>query len=120
MIIAIATTNNIVSNHFGGSDFFHIYDVQNNQATLKTTIKNDGRPHSQLPALLAINNVKTLLVGGVCNGSFLRLKDANITVISGVTTTLDEAIKSYVSGEIKPQGDDYTHHKQFHTHKCSN
>ena len=101
MKIAVASENNLVSQHFGHCEGFEIYVVENNKIIDKKVIQNPGHKPGYLPNFLNKMGVNVIISGGMGNGAIEIFNEKNIEVITGAEGNAEEAAKNYLSGELK-------------------
>ncbi len=105
MKIAVPVKNNMVDDHFGHSDYFKIFSVENNNVTdtkeLKTTQGCGCK--SNLVSELTNDGVELVLAGNLGQGAFNKLTNAGIQVIRGCKGDADILLKEYLAGNVKDQ-----------------
>ena len=101
MKIAVASENNMVSQHFGHCEGFEVYDVENNKIINKQLIQNPGHKPGFLPNFLKDMGVNVIISGGMGNGAVEIFNEKNIKVITGAEGNSEKACKSYLNGELK-------------------
>ena len=72
MKIAVTYDNGNVFQHFGRTEQFKIYDVENGKIVSSEVIGNDGLGHGALAGLLANNAIDVLICGGLGGGISYR------------------------------------------------
>ena len=65
MKIAVTYDNGNVFQHFGKTEFFKIYQVENNQVVSSEVISSNGSGHGALAGILAGQDVDLLICGGI-------------------------------------------------------
>ena len=83
MRIAATYENGSIFQHFGRTEQFKIYDVEDNKVVSSTIIGNNGIGHGALAGLLADNTIDVLICGGLGGGAMNALMNAGITVVAG-------------------------------------
>lgn len=119
MKIAVTTQEGQIFGHFGKCKCFTIATVEEGQVKEKSLLDTSESGHDALVTLLAAENVKVLICGGIGQGARDGLASAGILVVPGVTGSVDEAINDFILG--KQIGDaNYTcnHHGHDHDHGC--
>jgi len=101
MKIAIPTEATNVSSHFGKCENFTIVEIENSKIKSKVIINTEGNQHGLLPTFLAAHGVNVVIAGGMGEGARQNLISNNIEIISGVSGNIDEAISSYMNGNLK-------------------
>ena len=91
-----------VFQHFGRTEWFTVYTIQDGQILSKEKIAADGAGHEGLADVLAANEIDVLICGGLGGGAYAALTQAGITVVPGAKGSVDVAIALYMSGNLKP------------------
>lgn len=117
MKIAVTYDEGNVFQHFGKTEFFKIYEVENNQVTSSEVIGSNGVGHGALAGLLAEQGVNVLICGGLGGGAKAALEEAGVTVCSGAQGNTDQAVEAYLKGELVSTGANCDHHHE-EGHSC--
>ncbi len=120
MRIAVTYENGNIFQHFGHSEQFKIYDVENGEITNEQVMGTNGSGHGALAGLLASLNADTLICGGIGGGAQNALAQVGIKVYAGVTGNADEAVNAFLGGELKYNPDVRCSHHEHHGegHSC--
>lgn len=114
MKIAIVCDNNRVSQHFGKSEGFYVYDENN-----KTYYKSKG--HGEIPNMLADLGIDFVACGGIGDCALKSLQEKNIKVFHGLEGLCDDIAKGFFKG-ILIEGNQNCHkdhsHSSGHSCKC--
>ena len=78
MRIAVTFENGEVFQHFGHTEQFKVYDVENGQITKEQVVDTNGNGHGALAGFLTDMSVDALLCGGIGMGAKNALADAGI------------------------------------------
>lgn len=102
MIVKIAVTyeNGVVFQHFGHTEAFKIYEVENGCVVSSQVVSTEGSGHGALSRLLAGLGVEILICGGIGGGAQMALKEAGIQLFGGVKGDADEAVNAYLAGNL--------------------
>ena len=100
MKIAVTYDSGIIFQHFGHTEFFKIYEVENKEIINSRVIATDGNGHGALAGFLADNGVSILICGGIGSGAQNALNSAGILYYGGVSGLADEAVKAYINGTL--------------------
>lgn len=84
MKIAVTYENGMVFQHFGHSQAFRVYDVQDGKIITAETVPTQGGGHGALAGFLAAQGVDTLICGGIGAGARQALAQAGIRLFPGV------------------------------------
>ena len=117
MKIAVTYDNGTIFQHFGKTETFKVYEVENDQIVSSEIIESNGSGHGALAGLLAGQNVEVLICGGIGGGAQAALADAGIELYSGVQGDADEAVDFYLKGELISSGANCDHHHED-GHSC--
>lgn len=120
MKIAVTYENGNVFQHFGHTKNFKIYDTENGQIKSSEVVDTNGSGHGALAGFLALNNVDTLICGGIGGGAQTALAEAGITLYGGVSGNADDAVNALLNGTLSFNPDvKCSHHEHEHgEHKC--
>ena len=100
MKIAVTYENGQVFQHFGHTEAFKVYETENNEIKSESIIPTLGNGHGALAGFLKLNNVDTLICGGIGEGAKNALASAGIKLYGGVTGSADEAVKALLCGTL--------------------
>ncbi len=117
MKIAVTYENGQVFQHFGHSEEFKVYEVEDGKVVSSEVIGTNGTGHEALAGLLAGQDVEALICGGIGGGAMDALTEAGVEVCAGVSGDVDEAIEAYLAGELISTGvncDHHDHHGEGH------
>ncbi len=120
MKIAVTYSDGEVFQHFGKTEHFKVYEVEDNKVVSSEVTGNNGLGHEALAGLLAENFVDVLICGGMGQGAQNALIEAGIDVISGAEGDADAAVEAYLKGELVSKGVNCDHHDHEHEegHSC--
>ncbi len=96
--------------HFGRTEFFKLYEVEDNQIVSSQVISSNGTGHGALAGLLAGQQVDVLICGGIGGGAQSALEEAGISLCSGAQGDADQAAAAYLNGELVSTGVNCNHH----------
>lgn len=100
MKIAVTYENGNVFQHFGHTENFKLYDVEDNQVKESRVFSTNGTGHGALAILLGEQQVDVLICGGIGGGAQQALKDAGIKLYGGVFGSADAAVEAFLKGEL--------------------
>ena len=110
MKIAVTYDNGVIFQHFGKTEFFKVFEVENNQVISSEVIGSNGSGHGALAGLLAGQAVDVLICGGIGGGAQAALADAGIELCAGAQGDVDQAVEAYLKGELVSTGANCDHH----------
>lgn len=117
MRIAVTYENGEVFQHFGHTERFKVYDVENGKVTIATTVNTNGSGHGALADILKKISVDTLICGGIGGGAKRALAEAGIKLYGGVSGNADKAVGELLEGTLKFDSDcTCDHHGEGHDH----
>ena len=117
MRIAVTYDNGNIFQHFGKTENFKVYEVENNQVISSEVISSNGSGHGALAGLLDGQNVDVLICGGIGGGAQAALTEAGIEFCSGAQGDADQAVEAYLKGELVSSGVNCDHH-HGEEHSC--
>ena len=119
MIIAIPYQNGQIFQHFGHTEQFKLYQVEDGQITNKMLIPTNGSGHGALAGLLSRLKVEVLICGGIGGGAQMALAEAGIKLYGGVQGDADAAAEALVAGTLSYDPTARCdHHDHEHDHAC--
>ena len=121
MIIAIPYQNGQIFQHFGHTEQFKLYQVEDGQITNKMLIPTNGSGHGALAGLLSRLKVEVLICGGIGGGAQMALANAGIRLYGGVSGSADAAVQAFVEGRLDFNPDvrcDHHEHHHGEGHTC--
>ncbi|MEA4920539.1 MAG: NifB/NifX family molybdenum-iron cluster-binding protein [Clostridiaceae bacterium] len=111
-------TGNIFQ-HFGQTQRFKTYDIENGKVTIATVINTNGSGHGALADILKKCEVDTLICGGIGVGAKRALSEAGIKLYGGATGNADQAISSLINGTLSYDSEiECVHHGEHHDCTC--
>jgi Mrp family chromosome partitioning ATPase/predicted Fe-Mo cluster-binding NifX family protein len=111
--IAVASENEMVTEHFGHCANFNVFEVQGNQIVKSESIPNPGHKPGFLPNFLNEMGVNVIISGGMGSGAIEIFNEKGIEVIIGASGNAKAAVQAYLQGSLKSTGSvchDHQHH----------
>lgn len=118
MKIAVTYDNGEIFQHFGKTESFKIYNVEDNKVVSSEVISSNGTGHGALAGLLAEQGVDVLICGGIGGGAQAALTGAGIELCAGAQGNTDQAVENYLKGELENSGANCDHHHHGEGHSC--
>lgn len=118
MKIAATYDNGNIFQHFGKTEFFKVYEVEDNKIISSEVISSNGLGHGALAGLLGEQGIDVLICGGLGGGAQTALKEAGVEVCSGANGDADQAVEAYLRGELVSTGANCNHHHHEEGHSC--
>ena len=110
MKIAATYENGNIFQHFGRTETFKVYEVEDGRVVSSEVIGSDGIGHGALAGLLADRDIQVLICGGLGGGAMNALSEAGIEVCAGASGNADEAVEAYLRGDLVNTGANCDHH----------
>jgi len=128
MKIAVTYENGQIFQHFGHTEQFKLYDIEDGKIVKEEVVFTMGQGHGALAGFLSQNNVDTLICGGIGGGAQNALAQAGIKLYGGVSGSADDAVNSLLAGTLGYNPDvKCNHHDHEHgeghtcgSHGCGN
>ena len=119
MKIAVTYDNGEVFQHFGHTEQFKIYEIEDNKVINEEIINTNGTGHGLLGKLLISKGVNALICGGLGSGARSILEENNIKVYPGVVGNSDQAIEDFINNKLDyDENKKCDHHEHEHEHNC--
>lgn len=120
MKIAVTYENGQVFQHFGRTEQFKVYEVEDGRIVSSQVMSTNGTGHEALADFLAGNDIATVICGGVGGGMMQALNIVGIEVCAGVQGDADAAVQAYLNGELESSGVNCScdHHEEGHECHC--
>lgn len=122
MKIAVTYENGQVFQHFGHTETFKIYEVEDGKVVASEVVGTNGQGHGALGGFLAEQGVNVLICGGIGGGARNALAAAGIQLFGGACGDADAQVASFLSGNLAYDPDvQCQHHGEGHHgegHEC--
>ncbi len=118
MKIAVTYDNGNIFQHFGRTEFFKVYEVEDDKVASSEVIGSNGVGHGALAGLLSDQSVDVLICGGIGGGAQAALAEAGVELCSGAEGDADQAVEAYLKGELVSTGANCDHHHHEEGHSC--
>ena len=115
MKIAVTYENGQVFQHFGHTEEFKIYEIEDGKLISTEIIGSNGSGHSALAALLDEHKIDVLICGGIGGGAQAALEERGIKLCAGADGNADQAVEAYLRGELVNTGANFNHHGEGHS-----
>ncbi|MCD8332450.1 MAG: DUF134 domain-containing protein [Oscillospiraceae bacterium] len=116
MRIAVTYENGQVYQHFGHTEQFKIYDVEDGAVTSSQVVGTNGQGHGALAEVLGALQADILICGGIGGGAQAALASAGIKLYGGVTGDADAAVQALLAGSLNYVPDiRCSHHEGEHS-----
>ena len=106
-----------VFQHFGKTQYFKIYEIQDDKILSSEVIDNGGNGHHAIPPYLKSLGVETLILGNRGQGAIEAIAASGLKELPGITGSADEAAELFAKGELKPNFEAKCNHHGEHHHE---
>ena len=121
MRIAVTYENGEVFQHFGHTEQFKLYDIEDGKIVSEQIVPTNGSGHGALAGFLKAAQVDALICGGIGMGAQNALAEANIKLYGGVSGSADTAAQALADGSLQydpaAKCDHHGHHHEDE-HEC--
>ena len=100
MKIAVTYENGQIFQHFGHTEQFKVYEIEDNTIISSEVIDTNGQGHGALAGLLKTIGADVLICGGIGGGAQMSLADAGIKLYGGVSGSCDAAVEAYLTNNL--------------------
>lgn len=121
MRVAVTYDNGNVFEHFGRTEEFKVYDIEDGKVINSQVVGTNGEGCGALAGILNVAQVDVLICGGIGGGAQRALQEAGIRLCAGVSGNTDEAIKAFINGTLEAGSEaNCSHHEHEHGegHSC--
>ena len=118
MKIAVTYDNGNIFQHFGKTENFKVYEVEDNKVVSSEVIGSNGTGHGALAGLLSEQGVDVPICGGIGGGAQAALAEAGVELCSGAEGDVDAAVEAYLNGTLTSAGATCDHHDHEEGHSC--
>ena len=115
MKIAVTYENGEIFQHFGHTEQFKVYDVEDGRVVAAQVVESDGQGHGALAGFLHDKGINVLICGGIGGGAQAALAEQGIELFAGADGPADEAVEQYLRGELTSTGANCNHHGEGHS-----
>ncbi len=100
MRIAVTYENGQIFQHFGHTEQFKVYNVEDGKVVSSSLLFAFGSGHGALAGFLTMNKVDVLICGGIGMGARNALSDAGIKLYGGASGNADDAVAALIAGNL--------------------
>ena len=120
MRIAVTYENGEIFQHFGHTEQFKLYDVEEGKIVSAQVVDSNGSGHGALAGVLSALHVDALICGGIGGGAQTALAAAGIKLYGGVTGSADAAAEALAAGRLVFNPNVHCDHHEHHGdgHSC--
>ena len=121
MRVAVTYDNGNVFGHFGRTEQFKVYDIEDGKVVNSQILDTNGEGCGALAGILNIADVDALICGGIGGGAQMALVEAGIDLYAGVSGNTDDVINEFIAGTLDASGEancDHHEHEHGEGHVC--
>lgn len=100
MTIAVTYADGEIFQHFGHTQQFKVYEVQEGNVVSSRVVDTNGSGHGALANILGSLNVNMLICGGIGGCAQTALAQAGVVVYGGVSGDADLAVADFLAGNL--------------------
>ena len=116
MKIAVTYDNGQIFQHFGHTQFFKVYEVNEGKIISSKVESTNGQGHGALATVLRELGAEVLICGGIGGGAQTALRNAGIQLFGGCSGDADAAVEALLSDSLNYNPDvKCNHHGEGHT-----
>ena len=114
MRIAVTYENGEIFQHFGHTEQFKVYEVEEGKIIASEVVDTNGRGHGALAGVLTDLNADVLICGGIGGGAQMALSTAGIRLYGGVSGDADKVVEEFIAGNLAYNPDVKCDHHEHH------
>ncbi len=121
MRVAVTYDNGNVFGHFGRTEQFKVYDIEDGKVVNSQILGTNGEGCGALAGILNIAKVDALICGGIGGGAQRALQEAGIKLYAGASGNTDVAVDALIAGTLNASGEancDHHDHEHGEGHSC--
>ena len=120
MKIAVTYENGKVFQHFGHTEQFKLYDVEEGKVVSSQVVDTNGSGHGALAGFLGEHGVDVLICGGIGGGARNALAQAGIQLFPGASGDADAQVEALLADRLSYDPDTVCahHHDHGEGHDC--
>ena len=100
MKIAVTYDDGQIFQHFGHTELFKFYNIEDGKIISTAVMPTLGSGHGALAGVLSALNADILICGGIGDGAQMALAAANIRLYGGVSGEADKAVEAFLAGQL--------------------
>ena len=101
MRVAVTYENGEIFQHFGHTEQFKLYDIEEGKIVNEQIVDTNGSGHGALAGFLQAVKADALICGGIGMGAQTALADAGIKLYGGVQGSADAAAEAFAEGMLE-------------------
>ncbi len=100
MRIAVTYENGNIFQHFGHTEQFKVYNVEDGKIVEAKVVDTNGAGHGALAGVLSAIGADVLICGGIGGGAQMALAEAGVKLYGGVSGSADDAVNAFLTGKL--------------------
>lgn len=122
MRVAVTYDNGQIFQHFGHTEYFKVYDIEEGKVVASEVVDTMGSGHGALAGVLNALHAEVLICGGIGGGAQMALAAAGVKLYGGVSGDADAAVEAFIAGTLdyNPNVKCNHHGDHHHDHACGN
>lgn len=119
MKIAVTYENGEIFQHFGHTEVFKVYTVEDQQIVSSEEVSTMGSGHGALAGVLLDLGVEVLICGGIGGGARMALAQCGIALYPGAQGNADAAVQAFLENHLEyDPNTTCSHHDHGEGHSC--
>lgn len=121
MRVAVSYDNGKVFGHFGRTEHFKVYDIEDGKVVNSQILGTNGEGCGALAGILNIADVDALICGGIGGGAVNAIEEAGIKLYAGASGSADAVVETLIAGTLEAIGEancDHHDHEHSEGHSC--
>ncbi|MBR6812363.1 MAG: dinitrogenase iron-molybdenum cofactor biosynthesis protein [Oscillospiraceae bacterium] len=118
MKVAVTYENGQIFQHFGHTQQFKVYEIEDGKIVSSAVVDTNGSGHGALAGFLSSGKVDALICGGIGGGAKMALAQAGIQLFGGCSGSADAAAEAFAEGKLSFNPDVMCNHHGDHHHDC--
>ena len=100
MKIAVSYEDGQIFQHFGRTEHFKLYEVEDGKVVSSRVVDTNGTGHGALGAFLSGLGADALICGGIGGGAQSAVHNAGVELYGGCSGAADEAVEAFLAGNL--------------------
>lgn len=120
MRIAVTYADGLIFQHFGHTQQFKVYEIENGNIVSSEVVDTNGSGHGALAGVLTQLRADALICGGIGGGAQMALQQAGIALYGGCSGDADTAVEDFLAGTLRFNPNVRCNHHDHHGegHNC--
>jgi predicted Fe-Mo cluster-binding NifX family protein len=119
MKVAVTYENGEVFQHFGHTEQFKIYTIEDKKVIDQKIVNTMGSGHGALATFLQDLGIEALICGGIGLGARSALDSAKIDIYPGVSGNADEEVEAFLKDRLQFNPDTVCEHHHEENHEAT-